>query len=141
MGFFNKNDKQSTSKTNTTVISENTFIKGGIETTGTIFIDGKFEGVIISSESLIVGKSGDVVGDIKVKNLIVSGKVDGIIKVEEATILPTGRILGKMEYSNLIIEKNGIFEGEGKMKNSTNISKYKTLEISKSKLINEATNI
>jgi len=141
LGFFNKNDKQSTSKTNTTVISENTFIKGGIETTGTIFIDGKFEGVIISSESLIVGKSGDVVGDIKVKNLIVSGKVDGIIKVEEATILPTGRILGKMEYSNLIIEKNGIFEGEGKMKNSTNISKYKTLEISKSKLINEATNI
>jgi cytoskeletal protein CcmA (bactofilin family) len=140
LGFFNKNDKQSTSKTNTTIISENTFIKGGIETTGTVFIDGKFEGVIISSESLIIGKSGDVVGDIKVKNLIVSGKVDGIIKVKEATILPTGKILGKMEYSNLIIEKNGIFEGEGKIKNSTNIGKYKALEISKSKLINEVTN-
>jgi len=37
--------------------------------------------------------------------------------------------VGKIKYDDLIIEQNGIFEGEGKKKNSTTSSKYNKLEV------------
>ena len=127
MGIFGKNDKQSTHKAETTVISAGTFIRGGIETTGSIFIDGKFEGVVVAGESLTVGKNGEVIGEVRVKTLTVSGLLDGLINVEDANILTTGKILGKMQYQKLIIEENGVFEGEGKMKNSNLTSQYNSV--------------
>ncbi len=128
MGIFGSNNKQSKSKAGTTVISSGTFIRGGIDTTGSIFIDGKVEGVIVAGESLTIGKTGEVIGEVRAKKLTVSGMLDGLINVDEANILESGRILGKMQYQNLVIEKNGIFEGEGKMKNSTMSSKYKAID-------------
>ena len=129
MGIFSKTNKQSESKASATVIGEGTFIRGGIETTGSIFVDGKFEGVIVAGESLTIGKTGEVIGDIKTKTLTVSGMLDGLIDAEDVNILQSGKILGKMQYQNLSIDKNGIFEGEGKMKNSTLVSKYKSIDI------------
>lgn len=127
MGIFSKNDKQAAHKTGTTVISAGTFIRGGIETTGSIFIDGKFEGVVVAGESLTIGKNGEVIGEVRVKTLTVSGLLDGLINVEDANILTTGKILGKMQYQKLIIEENGVFEGEGKMKNSNLTSQYNSV--------------
>ncbi len=128
MGVFSKNDKQSARQAGTTIISDGTYIKGGIDTTGSIFIDGKFEGVIVAGESITIGKTGEVIGEIKAKTVIVSGLLDGLIDVEDANILESGKVLGKMQYQHLIIEKNGIFEGEGKMKNSTLNSQYKGID-------------
>ncbi len=125
MGIFSKNDKQP--KAGTTIISEGTVIRGGIETAGAIFCDGKFEGGM-ASESLTIGKIGEVVGNIKVNHLTVSGIVDGIINADDVHILEGGKVLGKLQYQNLSIERNGIFEGEGKMKNSDLVSKYKSIE-------------
>ncbi len=128
MGIFSKTNKQTEPETGTTVISEGTFIRGGIDTAGSIFIDGKFEGVIVAGQSLTIGITGEVIGEVKAKTLTVSGTLDGLIDVEESNILATGKVLGKMQYVNLIIEKNGVFEGEGKMKNSTLTSQYKTID-------------
>ena len=128
MGIFNKDDKQSVQKTGTTIISDGTFIRGGIDTAGSVFVDGKFEGVVVAGESLTIGKTGEVIGEVRVKNIVVSGLLDGIIDVEDVHILETGKVLGKMQYQNMIIEKHGVFEGEGKMKNSNLSSKYKGLQ-------------
>ena len=128
MGIFSRTNKQPESKVGTTVISEGTFIRGGIDTAGSIFIDGKFEGVIVAGESLTIGKTGEVIGEVRTKVLTVSGMLDGLINVENVNILESGKILGKMQYQNLSIEQNGIFEGEGKMKNSTLTSQYKTID-------------
>jgi cytoskeletal protein CcmA (bactofilin family) len=125
MGIFNINDKQT--KAGTTVISDGTFIRGGIDTTGAIFCDGKFEGGI-NSDSLTIGKTGEVIGNIKVETLVISGIIDGIINANEVHILENVKIIGKMQYETLTIDKNGIFEGEGKMKNSNLVSKYKNID-------------
>jgi cytoskeletal protein CcmA (bactofilin family) len=129
MGIFSKSNKQSSATLDsTTVISEGTFIKGGIDTSGSVFIDGKFEGAILAANSLTIGKTGEVIGKIKVGTLTVSGLLDGIINAEDVSILESGRILGTMQYQNLIIEKNGVFEGKGTMKNSILTSQYKSIE-------------
>ncbi|MEA3289009.1 MAG: polymer-forming cytoskeletal protein [Campylobacterota bacterium] len=114
MGIFGKSDKKSKRNNDTTIISNETVVKGGIETQGSVFIDGKFEGVIVSKENVVIGKSGEVLGEIRAKNLTVSGFIDGMFDIETISILSEGKVIGKIHYEEFIIEQNGIFEGEGK---------------------------
>jgi len=129
VGIFSKTNKQPESQTGTTVINSGTTFKGMIDTKGSIFIDGRFEGIIIATQDVTIGKNGEVLGEIRSKVLTVNGLIDGLFDVEQVNILGFGKVIGKMQYDELIIEQNGIFEGEGKKKNSTLSSKYNKLEI------------
>jgi cytoskeletal protein CcmA (bactofilin family) len=129
MGIFNKANKKPTKQTGTTLISNGTVMKGMIDTKGSIFIDGKFEGIIVATEDVTIGKGGEVLGEIRAKVLIVNGMIDGLFDVGQVNILGSGRVIGKMQYDELIIEQNGIFEGEGKKKNSTMCSQYNKLKV------------
>jgi len=129
MGIFGKNDKQPATKTGTTIISNGTTLKGVIDTKGSIFIDGRFEGILVASQDVTIGKNGEVLGEIKSKVLTVNGIIDGLFDVEQVNILGSGRVIGKMQYDELVIEHNGVFEGEGKKRNSTYSSKYNQVEI------------
>ena len=131
MGIFGKTNQKSTEKIGTTIISNGTVLKGIIETKGSIFINGRFEGIIIAQEDVTVGKEGEVLGEIKTKTLTVNGLIDGLIETDKINILSSGRVIGKLKYDDFVIEKNGIFEGEGKKKNSTLSSQYNTLEVNK----------
>jgi cytoskeletal protein CcmA (bactofilin family) len=105
-----------------------------IDTKGSIFIDGRFEGIIVATQDVTIGKNGEVLGEIRSKILTVNGMIDGLFDVEQVNILGSGRVIGKMQYDELIIEHNGIFEGEGKKKNSTLSSKYNKLQVNQEKL-------
>ena len=67
MGIFSKSSKQSKPQTGTTVINNGTTLKGMIDTKGSIFIDGRFEGIIIATQDVTIGKNGEVLGEIKSK--------------------------------------------------------------------------
>jgi len=129
MGIFSKSNKQSKSNNEATIISHGTTIKGGIDTKGSVFIDGKFEGIIVSTNSVNIGKTGEVVGEIRTKELIVNGVIDGVFDVSDIHILSDGKVFGKLQYEDMTIEHNGIFDGVGKKKNSSFCSKYDSLEI------------
>jgi cytoskeletal protein CcmA (bactofilin family) len=129
VGVFGKSDKQSKQSNGTTIIAQGTTIKGGLDVQGSIFIDGRFEGIVVASENVTIGKTGEVLGEIRTKNLTISGFIDGLFDVENMNILSTGRVIGRIQYDELTIEPNGIFEGEGKKKNSTLSSQYNSLEI------------
>jgi len=106
-----------------------------IDTKGSLFIDGRFEGIIVASQDVTIGKNGEVLGEIKSKILTVNGTIDGLFDVEQVNILSSGHVIGRMQYDELVIEPNGVFEGEGKKRNSTLSSKYNKLEINQEKLI------
>ena len=129
MGIFNKTNKKSAEKTGTTIISNGTTMKGMIDTKGSVFIDGRFEGIIVASQDVTIGKNGEVLGEIRSKMLTINGIIDGLFDVGQVNILGSGRVIGKMQYDELSIEQNGIFEGEGKKKNSTLCSQYNKLEV------------
>lgn len=131
MRIFNKTNKESEEQAGTTIISSGTTMKGMIETKGSLFIDGRFEGIIIATQDVTVGKNGEVLGEIRSKVLTVNGIIDGLFDVDQVNVLGSGRVIGKLQYGELTIEPNGIFEGEGKKKNSTITSQYNTLEINK----------
>jgi len=129
LGIFSKVSKQSKQEVGTTVINSGTSFKGMIDTKGSIFIDGRFEGIIVATKDVTIGKNGEVIGEIRSKVLTVNGMIDGLFDVEQVNILGFGKVIGKMQYDELLIEQNGVFEGEGKKRNSTLTSKYNKLEI------------
>ena len=124
MGIFGKSDQQSSQQNGATVIPYGTHLVGGIDTKGSIHIDGKFEGVIASASYITVGKRGEFYGKIETKNITVSGFVDGNIDCDEMHILSTGKVIGELTYEKLSIETNGIFDGVGKRKNFSIESRY-----------------
>jgi len=124
VGVFGKSDQQSSQQNGATVIPYGTHLIGGIDTKGSIHIDGKFEGVIASASYISIGKTGEFYGKIETQGISVSGFVDGNIDCEEMTILSTGKVIGDLTYEILTIESDGIFDGNSKRKNFSIESRY-----------------
>ncbi len=138
MGIFSSNDKQPHEQIGATVIPSGTHIIGGIKTEGTIHIDGKFEGVISMAKYVVIGKTGEFYGKIEAQSISVNGYIDGKIDCNEIAILSHGKVRGELKYNHLSIEPNGLFEGQGKLKNYTFSGRYAHVEESiQGKLTNE----
>jgi len=82
-----------------------------------LYIDGEFEGSIISKKLITIGKSGKVRGEIQTNHLVVQGTVEGSVEAERLEIMAAGKVLGSIISSELVIEAQGHFEGESKIKN------------------------
>jgi cytoskeletal protein CcmA (bactofilin family) len=76
-------------------------------------LDGIFSGEIKSSDTLIVGKSAEIDGNIQVGSLILSGHFKGDIKATTSVELRApAQIEGSIETPMIKIEENVIFNGE-----------------------------
>ena len=118
MAIFNHSDNAPTpNNNNTTIITEGSFIKGEMKLDCNLYIDGEFEGTIISKKLVTIGKSGKVRGKIQTHHLVVQGLIEGSVDANRLEIMAAGKVLGSIVSSELIIEAEGHFEGESKIKN------------------------
>jgi len=98
------------------ILGQGCKVKGDIQLQGTLRIDGEFEGSVNCPETLIIGKSGVVKGDVKVKNAIIGGKMLGNITSTNKIELQTGsHVEGDIETARLVIDEGVFFEGNCKM--------------------------
>ncbi len=81
-----------------------------------IFIDGEFDGSIISTKEVNIGQNGLVKGEITTDRLIVQGTVEGDINANKVELKSTGRVKGSIESTELLIESKAIFEGSSILK-------------------------
>ena len=133
MALFNKSDstpKSHTPDSSTTIITVGSSIKGELDLTCNLYVDGQFEGTINSKNEVNIGKHGHIKGDIHAQRLVVQGLVEGSVNAEKVEIKPEGRVSGTIEATELIIEPKGIFEGNSVIKNAqksaTPLKKNKT---------------
>ncbi|MGB1248249.1 MAG: bactofilin family protein [Chitinophagales bacterium] len=98
------------------VIQDGTIINGQIESKGNIRIDGKVEGTLKIAAKLVVGKTGNINGDITCQNASVEGKIVGTIKVDGLLNLKsTARIEGDIITKKLVVEEGAVFHGNSSM--------------------------
>ncbi|NOY62452.1 MAG: polymer-forming cytoskeletal protein [Gammaproteobacteria bacterium] len=116
MGLFNSSSHASNVSFATTVIANGTKITGEIEIECNLHIDGKFDGIIHADSAITIGKTGVATGDFYAKHITVSGHCDGGLHGDIIEVLPGGKVTGKVTAKELVIERNGIFEGESKLK-------------------------
>ena len=95
------------------LIGNGTVIKGEINATGDIRIDGTIIGTLKSSGKVVIGQQGMVEGEIICNSADISGRVKGIVRVEELTSLKsTSRLEVELYTKQLVIEIGAIFTGK-----------------------------
>jgi cytoskeletal protein CcmA (bactofilin family) len=83
---------------------------------GTVRIDGKFTGSIVTDDVLVVGEGARISAEITCGTLIVHGEVQGDIRAKLGVEFhQPARVRGNVETPSLMIEKGVIFEGQCKM--------------------------
>ena len=102
----------------TSVIDQGCELEGRLTFAGTLILNGKFHGEIFSSDTLLVGESGQVEAEVQVGVAIVSGQITGNINARERVELRgTARIFGDIVTPVLVLEEGVVFDGRCKMKN------------------------
>jgi len=85
-------------------------IKGDIEASADLHVDGAVEGDITCS-SLVQGDSSEIKGAITAETARLAGRVIGSITARELVILKNARIEGDVYYDALTIEQGAQVEG------------------------------
>jgi cytoskeletal protein CcmA (bactofilin family) len=96
-----------------TLLGKGTLWKGEIHTGATsLRIEGSVEGSIHSEGEVTIAPSGVVTGTIHAKHLIVTGKAEGVFRIEQCLeIHGTGCVEGDVEVGALVVDEGGILQG------------------------------
>ena len=90
--------------------------EGKLTFEGTVRIDGKFTGTIVTNDVLVIGEGAKVSAEITCGTVIVHGELNGNLKAKTAVELHhPARMKGNIETPSLMVEKGVIFEGQTKM--------------------------
>jgi cytoskeletal protein CcmA (bactofilin family) len=90
--------------------------EGKLTFEGTVRIDGKFTGTIVTNDVLVVGEGAKVSAEITCGTVIVHGEINGNVRAKNAVELHhPAKMRGNIEAPSLMIEKGVIFEGQSKM--------------------------
>ncbi|HDP81113.1 MAG TPA: polymer-forming cytoskeletal protein [Spirochaetes bacterium] len=93
-------------------IGEGSIFEGKFYISGSLKIDGKFEGEIRTDEELVVGETGKVRTNINARSVVVAGTVIGNIRAEdEVRLLETGRVMGDIVTPTLSIQRGVMAQG------------------------------
>ena len=125
-GFFHSGEVKGMAKKESTSVSplgeinaflgEGTEFKGILAFEGTVRIDGRLEGEILTKDTLIVGERAVLNAEINVGTIIISGKITGNITAgERLEINSTGQVFGNIKTPTLVIAEGVIFQGSCEM--------------------------
>ncbi|MDP3791793.1 MAG: polymer-forming cytoskeletal protein [Candidatus Omnitrophota bacterium] len=83
-------------------------------------INGRFEGVLNTRGSLMIGERAVVNADITGESIVVAGKVNGnITALKELKLIAPGCVVGDIRTPLLSIAQGAIFDGNSKMLTET----------------------
>ena len=106
-----KESKMAEEKAST--LTQDVEIKGTIKFSNAMKIDGKFEGDMLTEEGeLFVGKTGSVKANVKVKNAVIEGRMDGnVTATEKVELKEKAHLVGDLKARTLVIEEGVVFVG------------------------------
>lgn len=97
-------------KSTFSVLGADIKVKGNIDASADLHIDGRIEGDV-SCTSLVQGESGEIVGAVRAESARLSGTVRGTINVRDLVVLKSARIHGDVHYDALTIEQGAQVDG------------------------------
>jgi len=114
---------------NPTVISANVSIRGEIDASDDVIIEGTVEGHVQSRQSVIVGPQGRVHADIQAQVIEVQGHVQGNLKAYERLRLgENARVEGDIVTPRLVVEEKAFVKGRIEMLTETSEAREAEVE-------------
>ena len=95
------------------LIGKGAEIAGDFSAQGSARIDGKVNGDVTVTGTLIVGSKGSISGNVTAKSVVIGGEVLGDVMAPEKTELTaTAKVLGDITTSIIVIDENAVFQGK-----------------------------
>lgn len=131
MAFFKKSDnpgsgtmpreksRLSTSGENgISIIGPGMNVSGDLVTDGTVRIEGRVEGTVRAAKAVVLGREGEVVGDIVTQDAVIGGRVSGTVLAEsrlelQSTAVIDGEIRARAQH--LQLDEGARFNGQIRM--------------------------
>jgi cytoskeletal protein CcmA (bactofilin family) len=111
------------------VIGENSIFEGRFYVSGSILIEGKFQGDIKTEDQVTVGPTGRVRTDIMARKVTVAGTLIGnIVAAEEVNLIQNGKVLGNITTPKLNVENGVVTEGKVTITNGRQESVAKIIQ-------------
>ncbi len=92
------------------VLSSDITITGNVRSSGDIQIEGTIEGDI-RAQTLIVGETATVKGEVIAEDVVVNGRVVGRLRGLKVRLSNTARVEGDIVHKTIAIESGAHFEG------------------------------
>ena len=93
-------------------MGEDTVFNGSLSFEGTVRIDGKFEGQVITEDTLIVGETGHLKAEISAGTVVCIGRVEGtIVASKKVEIHSTSKVVGSVKSPAIYVELGGVLDG------------------------------
>jgi cytoskeletal protein CcmA (bactofilin family) len=107
-----------TGEASISIIGPGMNIVGDLSTDGTVRVEGRIEGTVRAGKSVLIGKSGEVVGDVLTQDAVIGGRVRGTVVAEsrlelQATCDIEGQI--RARSAHLQLEEGARFNGQIQM--------------------------
>ena len=97
-------------------MGQDTVFNGSLNFDGTVRIDGKFDGQVCTDDTLIIGETGHLIGEITAGTIICMGHIEGTLMASKAIeIHANSRVIGNIKAPALHIELGGVFDGSSDM--------------------------
>lgn len=102
------------------LIAEGTSIEGKIKSQGSVRVDGCVIGELNAQESVVIGATGEINGDIAARNVTVGGKIQGSVLAQEKLYFQSQAVMrGNIQAARLVVDEGAIFEGNCSMKSGS----------------------
>ncbi len=107
------------------VIGPSITVKGDVSGDEDLLILGKVQGTVnLAQHNVTIGSSGKVKADVRGKNLIIEGEVDGELKAQEQIVLRhTARVEGSISAPRVALEDGAVFRGAIEMDSASKVVK------------------
>lgn len=102
------------------IIAAGMRIKGNIESDGVVKIEGRVEGTVRAARQVLVGRQGEVVGDIVTAEAVLGGHVQGKVQgSERVEVQGTSTIVGDIETRAIHVIEGGKINGSVRISDNT----------------------
>jgi cytoskeletal protein CcmA (bactofilin family) len=97
-------------------IDEGSEIEGKFTFNGTVMLNGKFSGEVLTNDTLIIGEKGVVNANVRAGTVVISGELVGnVLATERVELRGTARVFGDVEAPVVVVEEGVLFEGHCRM--------------------------
>jgi cytoskeletal protein CcmA (bactofilin family) len=98
------------------IIGPGMSVVGDCKTEGTIQIEGRIQGQVEAGKAIVIGKEGEVVGDIATQDAIISGRIKGSLVIGSRLELQAScDVEGEIDTRRIVLEEGATVNGTVKM--------------------------
>jgi len=99
-----------------TIVGKGTVVEGDMHVQKSVRIDGAVTGNVEATETVVVGRDGEIDGQVEAKNLMTAGRIKGNVSVSGKIYMEAeASIAGDIKASRLVLDDGAQFDGKCSM--------------------------